>query len=300
MYHRVAEESFDPWGLAVSPKRFERQVEWLSRHRVVLPLEEFASLLTRDKLPRSAVALTFDDGYACSLRTAAPLLESAGASATIFLPAQLLRRRRQFWWDELGQIVLEFKGGELILDNQNWKVPAPTAEDGRWTAGNDSSTPRQRLYLQLWSALRSRDLADIDHTLDDMRRQGNVRAPNRDAYTPISKSDLSWAVSTCVTFGSHALSHRPLTSLGPGERRREIAESVAACEELTGTAPSAFAYPFGDCDEETAQMVRVAGFLCACTTEPAFVTGRTSPFMIPRLQVGDWEPARLAKALRGQ
>lgn len=195
---------------------------------------------------------------------------------------------------------MEFEGSELVLDNETLKVAAPTNEDGHWTAGDEPSTPRQRLYLQLWSALRSRDLADIDRTLDDLRSQGKVQSSTRDTYMPVSETEVRSAAYTCVTFGSHALSHMPLTSLDTRERRREIADSVAACAELTGTTPTTFAYPFGDCDEETAEMARDAGFFCACTTESALVTRRTSPFMIPRLQVGDWEPAHLAKALRGQ
>jgi peptidoglycan/xylan/chitin deacetylase (PgdA/CDA1 family) len=300
MYHRIARESFDPWGLAVSPERFARQVEWLERHRTILPLEEFARLHERRKLPRSAVALTFDDGYACSLEAAAAILEHAGVSATVFLPAQLIGRSREFWWDELARIVVEFEGTELSLDNGTVTVPAGSAEDHRWAAGDEASTPRQRLYLELWSVLRSRDLDEIDRTLDRIREQGKLHSENRDAYRRLSAEEIRSASSPAVSFGSHAMSHRPLTSLPPEERRREIRESAAACAKLTGTAPKTFAYPFGDCDGETADMVRDAGFTCACTTEPAFVIHRTPPFMIPRLQAGNWEPRQLAKVLRGR
>lgn len=300
MYHRIASESFDPWGLAVSPERFAHQVEWLRHHRTILSLEEFASLHARGKLPRSAVALTFDDGYACSVGTAAPILKDAGVSATIFLPAQLIGRPREFWWDELARIVLEFEGTLLRLDDEAVEVPARTAEDHKWVAGGEPSTPRQRLYLELWSALRSRDLDDIDRTLDRIREQGNVSSKVREAYRRLSAEEVDSASSPAISFGSHALSHRPLTSLPLPERSREIRESATACAELTGKTPKTFAYPFGDYDKETADLVRDAGFDCACTTEPAFVTRRTPPFMIPRLQVADWDPRQLARALRGQ
>ena len=56
MYHRVGVESFDPWALAVSPARFEAQLEWLARRRSVLPLAEFAALHRQGRLPRDAAA----------------------------------------------------------------------------------------------------------------------------------------------------------------------------------------------------------------------------------------------------
>ena len=73
MYHRIARESFDPWGLVVERNRFAAQIEWLARERAVLPLTEFARLHQKRKLAANAVSLTFDDGYASVLDAVAPL-----------------------------------------------------------------------------------------------------------------------------------------------------------------------------------------------------------------------------------
>jgi peptidoglycan/xylan/chitin deacetylase (PgdA/CDA1 family) len=106
LYHHIAEESFDPWGLAVAPKNFEAQVEWLQRNRTVFPLTEFAQLHREGRLPVDAVAITFDDGYGSVLEVAAPVLSRAGAPATVFLSAELIERGGEFWWDELQNIAL--------------------------------------------------------------------------------------------------------------------------------------------------------------------------------------------------
>src|SRR4051812_30294675 len=84
MYHRIAEDTFDPWGVAVSPANFADQLDWLKRHRTPLRLLEFAEHHRRGSLPADAVALTFDDGYACNAVTAAPMLDALGIPATIF------------------------------------------------------------------------------------------------------------------------------------------------------------------------------------------------------------------------
>ena len=84
LYHRVANADIDPWNLAVSPDEFERQLAGL-RKKEVLPLRQFVRLHSQKKLPQNAVAITFDDGYACNALVAAPILESFGYPATFFV-----------------------------------------------------------------------------------------------------------------------------------------------------------------------------------------------------------------------
>src|SRR5690349_12394570 len=75
MYHRIANESFDPWGLSVSPRNFAEQIDWLSANRSILGLTDFAQLHRKGRLPSDAVAITFDDGYASVIEEATPVLE---------------------------------------------------------------------------------------------------------------------------------------------------------------------------------------------------------------------------------
>ena len=83
VYHRVARADFDPWNLAVTPPEFERQLGKL-RRKTVLPLTEFARLHVENRLPRNAVAITFDDGYACNALVAAPMLELVRFPGNVF------------------------------------------------------------------------------------------------------------------------------------------------------------------------------------------------------------------------
>ena len=62
MYHRIADESFDPWGLSVHPARFQEQLEWLARNRTVLPVTEFSRMHGEGGLPKEATPITFDVG----------------------------------------------------------------------------------------------------------------------------------------------------------------------------------------------------------------------------------------------
>lgn len=86
-YHNVARAPEDaPFKLLyVSPEKFERQLWTLRRLglRGVSTSEGIARL--RETTARARVVLTFDDGYADTLTTAAPLLKRYGFSATCYV-----------------------------------------------------------------------------------------------------------------------------------------------------------------------------------------------------------------------
>lgn len=297
VYHRIAEESFDPWGLAVSPGNFSDQLEWIARYRTILPLGDFAELHQRGRLPRNAIALTFDDGYACNAEVAVSLLERLGLSATIFLPAELIERGREFWWDDLERIVLGHRGEVLRLNGDAISVGERQPEDGDWPPARPPRTPRQAAYRQLWSLLYERPPEKLEHGIEQLRDQAQVSDSPRKSHRPMTRDELGSIRSDRVDFGSHSLSHASLPLLSPQEKAREIGESLARCTELTGVEPRSFAYPYGNLDPESQRLVEQAGFLCACRADGWFVRRRTSRFALPRIFVGNWDSARLARQL---
>ena len=62
-YHRIDQPDSDPFRLAVSPARFEEQMAVVRQAGEVLPLGEMANAAAEGRLPRAAIAITFDDGY---------------------------------------------------------------------------------------------------------------------------------------------------------------------------------------------------------------------------------------------
>lgn len=297
MYHRIGTESFDPWGLAVEERQFESQLQWLARRRRVLPLSEFARRHREGALPNDAVAITFDDGYASVMQRAVPLLGKYGLPATVFLPAERIDRGQSFWWDELAEILFSCSGKTLRLEDSDVRVPLAEPGDRTWAADAPPSTPRQQLFYSLWARLKGLPPAELDIAMADLRGQAGSMASPSDA--PASRQELRQTSVGTVEFGSHALTHSSLPALERDAREREIRLSRERCLDLTGAEPENFAYPYGDYDAESMRLVEQAGFLCAVTSDSAFVTCRNHLFALPRIRVGNWDPAGLRKCLRG-
>jgi peptidoglycan/xylan/chitin deacetylase (PgdA/CDA1 family) len=297
MYHRIGLETFDPWGLVVEPDRFAEQTEWLASNRTVLPLTQFARLHQERCLPPDAVSLTFDDGYS-SVLDAVPLLQKHGQHATVFLPAELVERGGEFWWDELARLVIGWPTDTLQLDGARLSVPPAHELDPVWPADTPPRTPRQKLFQSLWSRLHAMRPAALDAAMAQLREQApptESRATDR----PLTSQQVRAVSSDTISFGSHGLTHPSLPALADDEKLHEIADSRARCETLTGTAPATFAYPFGEMDNASVLAVKQAGYACACAAGDAFVSSRSDIFALPRLRVGDWEVSRLRDMLGG-
>src|SRR6478752_9624219 len=88
---------------------FALQVRLLKRSCNVVPLGwALGELFEGRRLPRRAVALTFDDGYADNLELAAPMLIKHSMPATFFLVPALMSRLEPCWCEMLGWA---FRGG---------------------------------------------------------------------------------------------------------------------------------------------------------------------------------------------
>ncbi|HET7316005.1 MAG TPA: polysaccharide deacetylase family protein [Sphingomicrobium sp.] len=297
MYHRIAEESFDPWGGAITPAHFRDHLSWLSQNRTVLPLIEFAELHRRGALPADAVALTIDDGYACNSEVAAPLLEEFQIPATLFLPIGVLMSGRPFWWDELEDIVLEHEGPELTLDGGPVTLGEKSATDRQWAPWSPPGTPRQAAYHDMHVQLARTTPGRLVSVMEDLRHQAKPVTEPAGLKRPMTREEVRRARNRFVEFGSHALNHPWLPDLDPAEQQHEICDSMEQCRELTGERPVAFAYPFGMFDEHSQQLAKEAGFACACTTRDRAVLRKSPMFALPRLPIDNCDAAALEQSL---
>lgn len=291
LYHRVATLDRDPQGLAVTPQRFAEHLRCIGAHGVPMSLETMVEQARAGALPRGAVAVTFDDGYADNLLRAVPLLAAERVPATVFIATATLATGREFWWDELEHLLLEC--GPLPSRLQV-RIGTYAAE---WdlSAMASPGEARRRVYDDLCLRLRSVTGAIRDQALNELSalvaRPRQVRASHR----PLDPAEVAvLAAAPGITVGSHTHSHSSLAQLPADEQRREIAGARHQLERITGTPVTTFAYPFGgraDLSASTVAIARDQGVTIACAAAPDSVRPATDPLMVPRIIVRNWTAA---------
>jgi glycosyltransferase involved in cell wall biosynthesis/peptidoglycan/xylan/chitin deacetylase (PgdA/CDA1 family) len=310
LFHRVADLSTDPWGLAVPPERFARQLDvLLEEHFQFVPLHELVRARGTGRGGRLA-AVSFDDGYADVLDAGLPALEERSIPSTLFLVSGTIGHTREMWWDELERIMLEPGelpdtleldiGGSLLrwrLGKSSSYAPEAAARHRRWRTWEDPPTARHQVFVDLYGLLFLRREADRVPVLDTLAAWAGRPAAVRTSHRLLSAEDVkAVARSPLVEIGAHTVTHPRLTALPPDERWREIVESRQRIGELAGVAPAGFSYPSGtegDYDSETAALVAEAGFTYACVGHGGAMRSDANPFLLPRACVFDWDDDKL-------
>ncbi len=139
--------------------------------------------------------------------------------------------------------------------------------------------------------------SERDAAMAELRRTAPPVPPDADEL-PMSEAELD-CLGSSITIGGHAITHQPLTTLPPSERRSEITESRMLCTGWAGQSVTGFAYPHGDCDTETRAMVKDAGFAWACSTSEAAVDPvNFDLYNLPRLAAPDVTGTALLRTLK--
>ncbi|MEQ8791628.1 MAG: polysaccharide deacetylase family protein [Pirellulaceae bacterium] len=315
LYHRVIELESDPQLLAVHPYRFDQHLDVLRRVAQPLPLIQFAERAVAGTLPERAVCVTFDDGYADNLLHARPRLERHDVPATVFVASGQLDSPREFWWDEIERLLLtagnlpEELSLEIAGERRTWRLgdsaeytPRDQQRWRRWDVLHTSDpTPRHAVYRQLSVLLRTLTHESQQHALDQLRRTAGVSAEGRGTHRAMSSQQArELADGDVVEVAAHTVTHPVLSKLDVARQHAEIVDSRRKLEEVLGLPVHGFSYPFGteqDFSDETARIVRAAGFRYACANVEGNVRPRGDRFRLPRFLVRDWDGATFTRKL---
>ena len=264
-YHRVCNGTPDPLGLSTSPANFEAHLAVIARLGAPLRLAEAAASIAGGQVPRRAVVLTFDDGYADNLHAVLPLLQGRGIPATIFVTSG--NRGGEFWWDRLARM------------RQNSGSPNP-----------DVGTLAVELE-KLAEPEREARLREIERGAKSMHGtfHRTLTAPELQAL----------AASPLIEIGAHTVSHQRLPALPAARQRDETVQSREQLEALVGRPVTSFAYPHGALNADTVAIVKAAGYTTACCSRSDVAAASAPPLALPRLWVRNHDGPRFERWLRG-
>lgn len=314
LYHRVAETDSDPWQLAVTPQHFREHLQVLRKYGRSMPLQKLSAAMRKSNLPRRAVIVTFDDGYADNLLNAKPILEEYDVPATVFITTGYSGANREFWWDELDRLFLQPSRlpGTLSFSvngkNYHWEL-GETADynetfyhsNRRWRAWQDEPTTRHSIYRSLWQLMHPMPENERRPLRDELLAWAGATGSARSTHRALSGDEMiELARGGLIEVGCHTVTHPQLSALNRDSQRNEIRQSKSELEDILGKPVTSFAYPYGqECDytRETVDLVREAGFDCACTTSVGVVERRADRFQLPRAQVQDMDGESFARFL---
>ena len=302
MYHRVGEADLDPWGLCVTPQHFAEQLEVLQKYSYPISLQQLAQAHREGKIPRRAVAITFDDGYADNLHRAKPLLERYNIPATVFVTTGHIGSQREFWWDELERVLLqpgklpEKLCLEVNGESHQWELG--TAQDySQEEYGRDrhlkawEAAPGSRLafYYSVWQTLQPLPAQVRQPLQDNILTWAGAEPYARSTYRSMMADEIhQLEQGGLVEVGAHTVTHPFLSAHPVVSQRAEIQQSKADLEKLLAHSITSFAYPYGDYSQETVPLIPEAGFSCACSVVQDQVWQQSDRFQFPRYGVENW------------
>jgi peptidoglycan/xylan/chitin deacetylase (PgdA/CDA1 family) len=312
IYHRVADLQFDPQLLTVGSQHFAEQLQVLRQGYHPMTLQDWVANLKRGTLPRNAVAVTFDDGYADNLINAKQVLESYDVPATVFITAGYIGRKEEFWWDQLAHVLLEpgdlpermdLRIGETTVRLRFSDVAHYTEQHyllhRSWNVTcSDDPTPRHRAYRSLCKLLKVMQPETRDQTLERMLCCVGHSRQARPTHRTLSESELKdLPKGELIEVGAHTVTHPMLSTLPVNAQQMEIRSSKKMLEDMTGRRIRSFAYPYGTVDSYTADTVtsvRDAGFEQACSNGGGGVWRLSDRYQLPRQVVRNWNGSHFA------
>jgi peptidoglycan/xylan/chitin deacetylase (PgdA/CDA1 family) len=151
-YHRF---SASPGKMSVSPASFAAQLDYLARNDYhVLRLSELVAFLEGTQpLPRRAVVITIDDGYASTYQHAFPLLKKYGFPATLFLYTDFLGAKDAVSWPQLQEMVasglVDVQAHSKTHANLSQRLPGESDERYRERLDTEIRVPREVIQGRL-------------------------------------------------------------------------------------------------------------------------------------------------------
>lgn len=223
MFHRVLPRSdprhagADPeWTL--TPESFLQCLRFFRRHyAVVTPEQVFAALRGGAPLPRRAMLITFDDGWADTAEFAQPLLDREGMRALVFVVGDAVDRGAPFWEEYLYSL--------LTTDPAGWSKLAQRMADCAM-APLEAAPPLFNTEAAVRGAIA--DLGRRERPAVLAMVAGMDTAAGQPAM--LTRQQLASLVAAGHAIGGHGMTHQPLTRVP--ELGRELREAQAALAAL--------------------------------------------------------------------
>lgn len=208
---------------------FERHMEIIARRFNPVSLEEiFRAHSGSQPLRKRSVCVTFDDGFKDNLEIAAPIMDRYGVVGTIYVTTGLLVQRKNPWFVRVRR-AFEVTGQEDCpgIGGKTYDLADPK---GRRTAFLEVS----RMCATTTGSQQQELVQQVEEAL--------AVAP-MDKYMMLTEEQVGQTVKRGHIIGSHTVTHPNLAHVPADALEKELTESKAVLDRLTGANTHHFSYP---------------------------------------------------------
>lgn len=293
-YHGVAPQGYDAVDAAldgnlVTADTLRQQLRFLRAHYNVVPPEDVLAWREgRGELPPRAVLLTCDDGLLNCLTDMVPVLQEQAVKCLFFVTgASAQNSPTMLWYEKLFLLYLRAPAGSFKFTCGDVPIQVNLDSRERQRASWWSSVKR---LTRLSPEERENFLAMVAGRFDlpmqpDLQNEHSATCRR---FALLTGDELQRLCGAGMTIGAHTMSHPILSQVSVEQAHAEIAESRQRIESAIGKRVWAFAYPFGDPQSVTAEvldMPKKAGYQLAFLNYGGGLGAELPPYAMPRLHV---------------
>ena len=282
MYHSVRDDprQLADWvgpGITHEASTFRRQMEIVAREFTPVTLKEILLFLNDGvTLPRRAVAVTFDDGFADNCEVAAPILSSVGICATFYATVDLIGTSKAPWYSRLQYAFSRTRKLQWVdvFSGKVWDLQSPGERDAALLNTFDQGAP-------LVANEQERIIREIEAMLE-------VAPPANFQPIMMNWEQLRKLREAGHIVGSHTLTHPNLAHVhDDNDLERELSESKQRIEAEIGSPIEHFSYPHPALNpqwsDKTIAMTAKTGYKSAVTTSIGRVLAGDNPLCLKRI-----------------
>lgn len=280
IYHRVTNkfDFMNPTTPTVS--EFEWQMELISKYFHPLSLSKALELMEKNELPKNAVCVTFDDGYADNEKYALPILNKWRVPLTVFVSTGFINGGCM-WNDVIIESLRSIDEG-INLDSI-----------GLGSYKTETEVQKRAAALDIISRIKHIQPNERLDISNFVKSQCPVTLPSD---LMLNNDAIISMVQAGVDIGGHTVNHPILAKLSSDEALQEIVDSKETLESITNQKIKHFAYPNGKLNQdyhiEHSIMVKNIGFEAAVTTEWGVSSFKSDKFQLARFTPWDNTPEK--------
>jgi peptidoglycan/xylan/chitin deacetylase (PgdA/CDA1 family) len=281
-YHSVVEnpdQTANTIRISHSRATFDSQMSALARRFNPVTIEEVRAFAAEGRpLPRWAVAVTFDDGFADNHDEVLPILSRYGIPATFYIMVNAVETGTPPWY-----VRLNFAFNTTTVPT--WKHP----ENGQ-TLEIASIDGKKAALNIAWNIGAARSGMAQEHFIREAEESLQVEPLNARSGLMMNWDQVRALKKAGHIIGGHTLSHPNVAQVPEAEARSEIRGCKESLDEKMGEPIQHFSYPHPALNPhwspQTIEITREAGFRSAVVTTPGTVSPGDQPLSLKRLSAG--------------